>query len=289
MACDLCGSTEYEVIWDKEERDKQGKLQSVTIPGHIHSRNVMCKKCGLVYVEPKMSRGDLNWFYREAYRAIYGGGANNTQAEKRHAETAYKLIPNDAILSRKHLDIGCSTGELLTLTGGCGIEPNKDHYEISINRGLNVANTTLEEYHNNEQFNTITMLNALEHVYSPTEVLTKINSLLTTNGYLLVSVPNIYNTTINLPVDAFLSNAHLYNFSVETLETLFNKCGFKVVERVDVQEEIGDKLYFLGQKADIKCTIPSLIGHEIEAMRTHLSAAQQVFQMKMAIKQASFR
>lgn len=286
MACDLCESeNNFEIIWDKEEREKQGKLQSVIIPGHIHSRNVMCRGCGLIYVDPKMSREELAKFYAEDYRKIYGGN-NSLEAERRHARTAYDLLPDDVKLGKYHLDIGCSTGKLLEITGGYGIEPNEEYCNVTREHCREVANTTLEEYQGESKFSTITMLNALEHVYSPTEVLTKINSLLNDDGYVLISVPNIYNRTINLPVDAFLSNAHLYNFSEFTIRSLFDKCGFKVVNIDHITEEMGDKLYVLGQKHNGERT--SLCAKDPNP-KQHLIDAQHVFEIKMAIQRAGFR
>lgn len=280
MSCDLCGSSDSVVIWDKAEREIQGKLQSVIIPGHIHSRNVICKTCGLVYVEPKMSKEELAKFYAEDYRKIYGG-RHSLDAEKRHAETAYRLMPKG-----KHLDIGCSTGELLKLTRGTGIEPNLEHYGIARSNGLNVVNTNLEEYQTEERFDIITMLNALEHVYSPTEVLRKIHGLLADDGFVLISVPNVLSTAINIPVDAFLSNCHLYNFSVDTLKTIFNKCGFKVVRHWSIVEEIGEKIYMLCQKGNIDVQLPT---PNYNAIVAHLQKAEKVFNLKFAITQWGFR
>jgi 2-polyprenyl-3-methyl-5-hydroxy-6-metoxy-1,4-benzoquinol methylase len=302
MSCDLCNSTEYEVIWDKEEREKQGKLQSVIIPGHIHSRNVMCTQCGLVYVDPKMSREELAKFYSEDYRKIYGGG-DSLKAEKNHSYNASEiLIGIKDVLYGRYLDIGCSTGELVETMqyygknrhGGLdncyGIEPNIEHWKIAHDKGLKVVNGSIEDVIFEDKFYIISMLNALEHVYSPTEVLTKINSLLEDDGYLLVSVPNLYNKTINIPVDAFLSNAHLYNFSVFTIEALFNKCGFKAVGLNHITEEMGDKLYVLGiKKANVNYKLPPVSNEVIARLKKYLNDAQEVFEMKIAIQRAGFK
>ena len=278
MACDLCGAIAYEVIWDKAEREKQGKLQSVIIPGHIHSRNVMCKSCGLVYVDPKMSREELAKFYVEDYRKIYGG-QHSLDAEKRHAQTAYRLMPLGS-----HLDIGCSTGELLELTGGQGIEPSEEYCKIAKNNGLKVINTTFEEYSGRQIFNVITMLNALEHVYSPTEVLKKIYNLLSEEGIVLISVPNVLSGTLNIPVDAFLSNAHLYNFSAATLGIMMQKCGLKPVTVYLIPEEMGEKVYMIAKK-DVEHEIiyDDNIEKRIELTKLFLNYSNSLFNLKLVL------
>ena len=278
MACDLCGGQKYEVIWDKAEREKQGKLQSVIIPGHIHSRNVMCKSCGLVYVDPKMSREELAKFYAEDYRKIYGG-QHSLDAEKRHAQTAYRLMPLGS-----HLDIGCSTGELLELTGGQGIEPSEEYCKIAKNNGLKVINTTFEEYSGRQIFNVITMLNALEHVYSPTEVLKKIYNLLSEEGIVLISVPNVLSGTLNIPVDAFLSNAHLHNFSAATLGIMMQKCGLKPIAVYLIPEEMGEKVYMIAKK-DVEHEIiyDDNIEKRIELTKLFLNYSNSLFNLKLVL------
>ena len=175
------------------------------------------------------------------------------------------------------------------LSRGCGIEPNQEYCKKAKSTGLSVENCTIEDYDPGIRFDVITMTNALEHVLSPTEVLTKINNLLNDEGHVLVSVPNVYNRTINLPIDAFLSNAHIYHFSIITLCSLFNKCGFEVVENYCVTEEMGDKIYLLGKKADIGFELPIMNGHEIELTKKHFETSDKVFQMKLAIQQAGFK
>lgn len=298
MKCDLCQKSDYTIVWDKTQREQKGILRSVVIRDSegsiVHGRNVICNHCGLVQVNPKMSREELVKFYAEDYRKTYKGG-NNAQAEKNHAETAWKILYNNIGFDYhdKLLDVGCSTGELLYRVEDIqpfGIEPNADHAEIAKSRGLNVVNCSIEVYEPDVTFDIITMLNALEHVYSPTEALTKIHSLLNDKGYILISVPNIYNRSIHIPVDAFLSNAHLYNFSIDTLTQYFLKCGFKIAGQYQVTEEMGDKIYLLGQKMKQKNSrIPKIDKSVIDSTIKHLQAADFVAYTKMQISQMGFK
>jgi len=301
--CDLCGSNDYVVLWDKTECEKAGKLNSVVIRDEngniIHGRNVMCKRCGLVYVTPRMSREELDRFYAEDYRKIYKGG-NSLEAEKRHANTAYKLIRNQCKFKPNtqiaFLDIGCSTGELVaqmhTTLGvkAYGIEPNKKRSWLMEHLKLNVENCTIEDYNPGFQFDIITMLNALEHVLSPTAALTKIHSLLNDGGYVLISVPNLENHTIHIGVDAFLSNAHLYNFTPATLAILMRKCGLIPVKAYPVIEEMGEKVYILAQKGEPNEIIyDDNVEQKILFMFDHLSKWEEVIDMKIKIARMGFR
>jgi len=285
--CDLCGADDYVVLWDKSEREKAGKLNSVVIRDEqnsiIQGRNVMCKRCGLVYVTPRMTKENLDRFYAEDYRKVYGGGAS-LEAEKRHAKMAFELMPNGIRFPWQegtHLDIGCSTGQLVKMTAGYGIEPNTEYCEMAQKDGLKVTNVSIESYNPDIRFDIITMLNALEHVTSPTEVLQKMHSLLSDGGHVLVSVPNLINTHINIPVDAFLSNAHLYNFTAQTLSIMMRKCGFTPVKAYLIPEEMGEKVYILAQKYEPnEIVYDDDIGRRIVLTKHFLESADRVFMLK---------
>ena len=280
--CDLCGSDECAVLWDKTEREKAGILRSVVIRNDqgeiVQGRNVMCKRCGLVYVSPRMSKAELDRFYAEDYRKIYGSNSS-LAAERRHAETAFRLIRH--LLPAECLDIGCSTGQLVELTKGKGIEPNAEYYKKAKNAGLSVENTTIEDYDPGLKFDIITMLNALEHVISPMVVLRKIHSLLNDGGHVLISVPNLLSTHINIPVDAFLSNAHLHNFTPATLHMMMGKAGLHTARAYLVPEEMGEKIYVLAQKGEsMEIVFNDNIAKRYEYTKRFLQLADEMFMLK---------
>lgn len=291
VPCDLCGSEVCTVLWDKTEREKAGILRSVVIRdengGIVQGRNVMCKRCGLVYVSPRMSKAELDRFYAEDYRKIYGG-ACSLESEKRHAGTAFRLIRH--LLPAECLDIGCSTGQLIRMTGGCGIEPNAEYCEVAQKAGLNVANTTIEDYDPGIRFDVITMLNALEHVASPSTVLTKIHDLLNDDGHVLISVPNLLNTHLNIPVDAFLSNAHLYNFTPATLHMMMGKAGLHAARAYLVAEEMGEKIYVLAQKGEpTELIFDDHIAKRYEYTKRFLTCADELFALKHVLSGGGIR
>lgn len=297
--CDLCGSTNHEVLWDKTSREQCGILRSVVVrdgEGNIlNGRNVICKDCGLVYISPRISREELDRFYEHDYRQIYKT-SDNTDIEQQHAQHAYQLLQEERLLVGKLLDVGCSTGQLVKLvkqTDNCtayGIEPNREHWELCWQQELDVANTTIEVYEPGFKFDCITMLNALEHVCSPMAVLNKLHGLLNDGGYLLVSVPDLLNRTIHTSPDAFLSNVHLYSFNHDTLMAYFIKCGFQPIKTWSTVERIGEKVYALGKKVDFKRLIlPPFDGEKLKFVRDHLELADLVYVAKCAMRQFGFK
>jgi SAM-dependent methyltransferase len=291
VSCNLCGADNYVVLKDKSApeyvsrsvviKDKEGNV--------LNGRHVVCKNCGLVYITPRMTKEELEVFYAEEYRKIYND-PNSLKNEVMHAQNAFRLLLREIDRIEDHLDIGCSTGELLKLTGGCGIEPNIEHCEIAVQRGLRVENTALETYSPGRQFDTITMLNTLEHLLDPLWAVKKIGELLASEGHLLVSVPNLYNRLVRHPTDIFLSNAHLYTFSLAALATLAARGGLTPLKIYIIDENIGEKLYLLARKSPpAKEYAVNFSAEDLSNLIDHYQKWDEVWRMKQEILKMGFR
>lgn len=249
VKCDLCGSDDYAIIWDKEAREKVGLLVGKLIKHEgkiIHGTNVVCKKCGLVYIKEQMTPETLNEFYKNEYRKIYDDNHNSTQ---RHCSNAFLLFMEiyKGFKVKNLLDIGCFKGDF--------VNKLRDKTEIDVKGidfdtygGKNVIQGDFMTYNFSEKFECVTLFNSLEHMLSPTETLQRIYDLMVDDGILMISVPNLINNTLKVLPDGFLSNAHTYTFSSYTLEKLLLKTGFVPMGTQNTVESIGTKLYVFAQK-----------------------------------------
>jgi SAM-dependent methyltransferase len=264
--CELCGSTKAKVFWNKNAH----KCLSVTIKDDkdigIHNVNVICKNCGLVYTSPRMTKDTLDEFYRTTYRTIYGSNAEqNIIAERNHAMKGLEILFGSKIKRMfgptRFLDVGCSTGQFVEIykqamiqnrlpVQATGIEASEDYSRLGQGRGNRIINEDFLQWETEENFDIITIMNTLEHMYSPVATLQKIHELLDVGGHVLISVPNIENVLVSRNMDAFMSNAHLYNFSPQTLISMLQKTGFEPVAIHILFEEIGEKIYALAKKAE---------------------------------------
>ena len=246
--CDLCGSDKNITLWDKEERINNKTFYPSIITKlndkEYHLKNVMCLNCGLVYTNPRMSDEELNQFYKTEYRKLYNKDTDETE----HADNAYSIL--EQLKFNNFLDIGCNKGELINKiqVPAYGIEPNLNIDKSKITG--TVYNCMLEDFKPDMEFDMITMLNTLEHLSSPTKELEKIRTFL--KGYLLISVPDLMSTNVHIPPDAFLSCAHVYHFDINSITKLVEKCGYKTVMVYIFEEQIGNKLYLLLEKAECK-------------------------------------
>jgi len=283
MKCELCGSTKYTEIWNKTERDKKNKLYCKVIKDEngniINGINVVCNNCGLVFVIPKMDRKGLQEFYDKYYREKY---KLNPKVEMNHANNALNILIAHKALFVPFLDIGASTGALVDLVKDITKSNKMVMPVVGIDAALeteNVQKVDILDYETDIKFKCVTMLNTLEHMHSPVEVLRKVHNMMDEKAVLLVSVPDLFNTNINITMDAYLSNAHLYTFSVNTLTGILTKAGFKPLYLNFVTEEIGNKIYVVALKDEPK--EPEYKKPDIEKLKAFLNYANDLCLLKV--------
>jgi len=223
--CNLCGSTEYDVL------SQVGK-------GNETLNTVICKKCGLVWSHP-FPIDPFN-YYQKHYRIRYKG--TFTPKKKHIFRAAHAAVGRFNLLKHllkprwRVLEVGSGGGEFLYLLNklgydAFGIEPNEGYaeyarseYQLDIQTGF-LQNTQFEE----NSFEMVTLWHVFEHMDNPTEILKKIHSFLVTGGLLVIEVPNV-ESICQSPNNIF-HTAHLYNFNQSTLSRMAERAGFSVVEK----------------------------------------------------------
>lgn len=105
------------------------------------------------------------------------------------------------------LDMPCGDGALTSMLAPrfkrvVGVDASSKHLALAKENLPNVEfhEALIEEFDTSERFDTITLLNILEHVVDPVEVLRKAAGLLSDDGVLLVHVPNAYAVNRRLAV-----------------------------------------------------------------------------------------
>ncbi len=185
----------------------------------------------------------------------------NIEDENSTYVKALKEIENDRIV----LDVGCATGEVGELLKEIkqstliGIDCSREHIDEANKKGvysdlyqidLNKLNDELDKYKNKVDY--ILMLDVLEHLYFPADVIKKLKSLLSPTGKFIVSVPNISHASIklNLLLNNFrytsyglLDSTHIHFFTLNSLFYMITAGGFLVesFERIYVESSTVDQ------------------------------------------------
>lgn len=235
IPCDLCGSDEHKLLFEAKDR-----LHG--IDGTFSY--VICKNCGLVFMNPQVSPIDIVKFYPPDYsphkakvdiKQLDQSAIKNKLKRKPFVASSCKRLSEQS----RVLDVGCGKGnflyEIRTVTGcqAYGIDISKTAAKTAReNYGIDVfTGTILESPSPDNFFDVITAWAYLEHVHNPSEVLLKMSNLLKSDGLCIISIPNFKSFNAKLFKDKWYHldcPRHLYIFTVRTITALFKKSNLTV-------------------------------------------------------------
>lgn len=207
-----------------------------------------CRQCGLVYANPRLAQQEIwrryspDYFWKEYMPAHQAAnGEYIAEWHRRRAQPILDLLEPYRRVGTL-LEVGCAAGFFLKVAAEKdwavqGIEIMAPAVEYGRNTlGLNVFKGTLEQAQLAAgAFDTVVMIETVEHLLDPARVLREAHRVLRPGGTICVAVPNL--NSIMLPllgVDwSVLSPAeHLYYFTDKTLAQILRKAGFQSVEFV---------------------------------------------------------
>jgi SAM-dependent methyltransferase len=248
-------STEAPARW--KERYEPSELLDVACP-HCDARRARdiavefgiavarCLECGLIYTrtprrEPQDHYAVAEHEFVEKYELIFRGAEGHPRDANYDdvLDALGKIRPPGDLL-----DIGSHCGFFLRRARArgwrtTGVEPSPTSSALARERfQLNVRTGFLDERFKDGSFDAVTMLDVLEHVGRPHELLRQIERVLRPGGHALIKVPNVryvlakYRMLRRIPgliVDAFDAREHLVHYSEQTLTRLLCSAGFDVV------------------------------------------------------------
>ena len=230
--CNLCKADDCEKI---------SSVGQFGLPAHV----VVCRKCGLTYLNPRWTQERYLDFYTNEYDDYHRPNINTAPIET-----------GEPIFSRmKDLELGghrsglTSPSTILDIGSGAGanlnffkrkfpestlfaIEPSDNAIRILKGNGVEILARDIDsnwhEKHENK-FDLIVMRHVLEHFSDPVGTLKKVRSTLTENGILYIGVPN--NMKPKGDLESFWFRAvHTYYYGPETLGAIIRKSGMSPIQ-----------------------------------------------------------
>lgn len=225
IPCNLCGSIDVEEIRSK---DRHGQPL----------RSVICRRCGLVWTDPRLAPEEVRAFYAREYRLEYKGAYEPRPRQRfRNAKVALSRLRRNAAVLRpgaRVFDVGAGSGEVVYLLraigcDGSGVEPNEAYARYAA-QSLG-APVTCGFYQDAAiapaSLDVVTMFHTVEHLENPAEVMGKAAAWLKPGGALIVEIPNV-EAVCQQPHQQF-HRGHLYHFNLASLSTMLRRVGFEVV------------------------------------------------------------
>ena len=195
----------------------------------------------------------LEEFYTGEYKSFNDSSLEVQQEEKEFFDFRWELIANKIkshlgnLNGKSIFDIGAGYCQALMYFQKAGmicsgIEPSKEGSEYGNQNGMKIFQTGIENFSvvGDERFDSVILVNVLEHLRKPAETLINIkNQLLKKNGILVIDVPNEFNDFQLIANEEYKLNNwwlcppnHINYFSSSSLTSLLEKTGYEIIHSV---------------------------------------------------------
>jgi Methylase involved in ubiquinone/menaquinone biosynthesis len=203
-----------------------------------------CRNCGLIYLNPRPADTEFARIYPDTYHAFAFSessfGFVYTVRRKLEARRLLGLC-RDLPANARILDVGCGDGfhlDLLREFGPAswrleGVDVDERAAEMAADRGLTVHVGTVQSLPlDRAAYDFALMIQTIEHVGSPPDVLASVLELLKPGGRLLIVTDNTGSLDFTLFKSRHWGGYHFprhFNlFNRQALARLAGKCGYEV-------------------------------------------------------------
>jgi len=226
--CNLCGQYDAEVLF---AQDQHG----------FGLRTVMCRRCGLIYLNPRPMPQDYDEFYRHWYHRLYParaafnaghlGSRIVTETARLRCQTYASFLGERTRL----LEIGPGEGAFLEAVQVMlprsqvrGVDLSPEEVGACRRKSLDVIQGTITDLPVAYGGNThVALFHVLEHSLDPVAMLRQAAECVNPGGYLLAEVPNVLGSWQGL---GMLHVAHPYLFAPATLGRILQAAGLQIVQ-----------------------------------------------------------
>ena len=239
ISCDLCGRSDFEILNTKDRNN-------------LIVRTCICKHCGLIFINPRMTRQWYVRYYQGEYRAqlarfklkplVNSDYEAAFRSATRHGMGLFSLV-TPYIARGLTIEVGSSIGGVLNgfkeslNVDVLGIEPSSDEAEFAANKGIKTYNSLIEDFRENiPMASNIICSQSLNHLLSPRFFLEWAYSHLENDGRIILEVQNFRHVYKHYKyMTRAIQIDHTFMFVPETLENFVDAAGFDILF-MDVDE-----------------------------------------------------
>lgn len=221
-----------------------------------------CESCGHVYQAPILTLGNAIKLYSDdktsadIYTTEYQKGIDRLKYQY-GIDVIDSLTPPSR---KKIIDIGCGAGVFLQVARDSGwetcvgIDANENYISVhSGEKGIQFINGNFEALDPEmvgSDYDVLSMWSVLEHIYDPNTFLASIKKIMKPGALIFLLVPNVKSLATRLmrEMSPCFSWKHISYFSPDSLNTLMERCGFKLEFMETIITEIDNiKSYMSGE------------------------------------------
>ena len=232
--CWVCGSESLQVVKKSDFTDDLDSA-NFTITNSDYGKTgelSKCLDCGFIQCSKE---NDVIHFYENLVDTEY----ENTRKERKLQETRILKLIQKIKPSGKLLDIGASSGIMVesALEMGYdaeGIEPSRWLQKQAEKRSLPIHLGTFPMEGLSKNYDVITLVDVIEHINNPKELLNEINRHLDKKGILIVITPDVDSLIAKLLKWKWwhFRVAHIGYFNKKTLAQIARGAGFEQLKTI---------------------------------------------------------
>jgi 2-polyprenyl-3-methyl-5-hydroxy-6-metoxy-1,4-benzoquinol methylase len=215
---------------------------------------MICEDCNHQFIDGYLT-DEANELIFSKTRDYLKVGVDMSKNRLLAAKMIEKVIPYKS--KGVWLDVGFGNGNLLFTANEYGFEPigvdlRKENVSIMQALGIEAHCNLVQNIKFEKPISVVSMMDVLEHIPYPKEVLVSIHSKIEKDGCLLISMPNAESwgwkaLTADNQNPYFNTIEHFHNFTKTRLESLLNECGF-IPKRYGISERYIYGMEIVAQK-----------------------------------------
>lgn len=232
LTCWVCGSGDVTLERPGRPPEELGPEQfRITDAGYGVTGDIYrCSHCGFLFC-PRM-QGVL-----DHYQAMDDPGYEATRAERRlQAQRLLQYVLAHQARGRL-LDVGAGSGIFVDAArdrgfDAVGVEPSRQLAALARERQLPVFEGVLADQSFDRGFDVVTLVDVIEHVERPGDLLREAVALMNPGGYLMLVTPDVGSLCARLMGARWWHYriAHISYFNTSTLTALLDSAGLEIVE-----------------------------------------------------------
>jgi len=204
---------------------------------------VSCASCGLLFTNPRPDENGIGVFYDNPEYVSHTDTNKGLLFRLFGIVKSYTLGQKRKLLERLStdktvLDYGAGSGDFSNELASNGWKVSSFEPDSNARQLIQKKNTSIElidslDSLNDKSKSVIALWHVLEHVHRLQETTQHFNRILTDDGKLIIAVPNHTSYDAKFYQEnwaAYDVPRHLYHFNPDTIQTLMNSQGFKLVD-----------------------------------------------------------
>lgn len=210
---------------------------------------VRCEKCGLVYNSPRPTEEYAMAEVSKAGEMFYERKLNRPNVQQIHERHAKQILLQKPD-ARTVFDVAFGAGTLLHAFRNLGLEASGNEINDFAcqklrDQGFEVFNLSTRRLNLHERFDIITMLDYLEHTYTPFDDLLKAHDMLNPNGILHLKTLFLGCRSHILKGELWqlFGKGHFYFYLPSVLSGMVENAGFEIIKL-----RLGDLIHITAKK-----------------------------------------